>query len=166
MECKDSDAHDPEQVVPMSFGMRIFVGIDCDEHQLMMGFIGSQGILKALSTTASLLPNHPDTFGQHLNGMIRCLRGEENLRMKQFRGIGMGIPGRYLAELRQNIEDQIKKHFDIPVYIEDRDVLAVKGKVWLEDVADMIDPRIDLQKLDLSVVYGAAKLAVDRTVLR
>ena len=145
----------------MSFGMRIFIGIDCDEHQLMVGFIGSQGILRSLSTTTSPLPTHLDTFGQRLNGMIRGLRGEENIRMKQFCGIGIGIPGRYLAELRQNIEDQVKRHLDIPVYIEDRDVLAVKGKVWLENVEDMLEPRIDLQKRDLRVIYGAAKLAVD-----
>lgn len=49
------------------------------------------------------------------------------------------------------------------MYIEDRDTLAVKGALWLEDVADMVDPRLDLQKLDLRVVYGAAKLAVDST---
>ena len=147
----------------MSLGMRIFVGIDCDEHQLMMGLIGSQGILKSLSTTTSPLPEHLDTFGQRLSGMIRGLRGEEKLRMKQFRGIGLGIPGRYVAELRQDIKDQIKQHLDIPVYIEDREVLAVKGQAWLEQIADMVDPRVDLPKRDLRVIYGAAKLAVDNT---
>ena len=150
----------------MSFGMRIFVGVDCNEHQLTMGFIGSQGILKSLSTTASPLPDHCDTFGQRLDGMIRGLRGEENFRMKQFRGIGIGIPARYLAELRQSIEDQMSRHPDIPVYIEDRDALAANGNAWLKDVADMIDPRTNLQGLDLSVVYGAAKLAIDRASLR
>ena len=86
--------------------------------------------------------------------------------MKQFRGIGLGIPGRYGAELRQNITDQIRQHFDIPVYIEDREVLAVKGQAWLEQVADMVDPRVDRQKRDLRVIYGAAKLAVDNTPTR
>ena len=111
--------------------MRIFVGVDCDEHQLTMGFIGSQGILKSLSTTASPLPDHPDTFGQRLDGMIRMSR-----------------------------------HLDIPIYIEGRDVLAENGNAWLKDVTNMIDPRINLQGVDLSVVYGAAKLAIDRAALR
>ena len=147
----------------MSLSMRIFIGVDCDETRLAMGFVGSQGILRAFSTTESLLPDRVDMFGRCLNGMIRGVRGEENLRMKDFYGIGIGIPGRYLAGLRHDIEAQIKQLLDIAVYVEDRDVLAVKGKLWLEDVADMIGPGIDLQKLDLSVVYGAAKLAVDST---
>ena len=143
--------------------MRIFVGVDCGEKRLALGLMGSQGILKGLSTTGSLIPDHFDTLGNRIHGLIRGLRGETNLRMKNFRGIGIGIPGRYLAGHRQGIEAQIKQFLDIAVYIEDRDVLAEKGKLWLKEVADMIDPRIDLQELDLNVVFGAAKLAVDST---
>ena len=143
--------------------IQIFVGVDCDEQQLTMGFVGSQGILRSLSRTSSPLPDHLDTFGQRLHGMIRGLRGEENLRMKNFRAIGIGIPGRYVPKLRDEIEKQIRQLLDIGVYIEDRDVLAAKGALWLKDVADMLDPRFDLRTLDLRVVYGAAKLAIDST---
>jgi len=143
--------------------MRIFVGVDCDEKRLAVGLVGSQGVLRGLSTTGSLLPDRLDTLGSCLNGMIRGLRGETNLRMKNFCGIGIGIPGRYLPELRDEIEKQVRQLLDIGVYIEDRDTLAAKGTLWLKDVADMLDPRLDLRKLDLRVVYGAAKLAVDST---
>ncbi len=141
--------------------MRIFVGVDCDEHQLAMGFVGSQGILKSLSTTTSLLPDRIDRFGQYLHGMIRGIRGETNLRMKNFRGIGIGLPRSYLEKSRRDIEGQIKQRVDIPVFIEDREVLAIQGRLWLAEVAAKIDPGISEQKPDLSVVYGAAKLALD-----
>ena len=144
----------------MSLNMRIFVGVDCNEEQLTMGFIGSQGILKGLSSTGSLFPDRLNSFGQCLVGMMRGLRGEENLRMKNFYGIGIGIPARYVPRLCHEIEKQIRQLLDIAVYIEDRDVLAAKGKLWIDDIAGM-NPHINLQQLDLSVVYGAAKLAVD-----
>jgi len=99
--------------------MRIFVGVDCGENQLAMGFVGSQGLLKGLSTTESLLPDRLNTFGQRLNGMLRGVRGESNLRMKNFCGIGIGIPGRYLPEHRHDIEEQIRQRVDLAVYIED-----------------------------------------------
>ena len=144
----------------MSLNMRIFVGVDCNEEQLTMGFVGSQGILKGLSRTGSPLPDQINMFGQRLSGMIRGLRGEGNLRMKNFYGIGIGIPARYVPRLCHEIEKQIRQLLDIAVYIEDRDVLAAKGKLWIDDIAGM-NPHINLQQLDLSVVYGAAKLAVD-----
>ena len=72
--------------------IRIYVGVDCDESWLTVGFVGSQGILRGLSRTASPPPGCFDSFGQRLSGMVRGLRGEENLRMKNFRAIGIGIP--------------------------------------------------------------------------
>lgn len=150
------------QTVSMSLNMRIFVGVDCDESRLMLGLVGSQGILKGLSTiTSPALPEHLSRFGTRLHGMIPGLRGELNLRMKNFSGIGIGLPSRYLADLRHDFEAQIKPLLNLPVYLEDRDVLAVKGKPWLEKVVDLFDPGIQRRGLDLSVVYGAAKLAID-----
>ncbi len=143
--------------------IQIFVGVDCDEQQLTMGFVGSQGILRSLSRTSSPLPDHLDTFGQRLHGMIRGLRGEENLRMKNFRAIGIGVPGRYIPDVRKNVEDQMKRLMEIHVYIEDREVLAAKGAVWLKEVADMMRPGQHSKDRDLNVVYGAAKLAIDST---
>lgn len=143
--------------------IQIFVGVDCDEQQLTMAFIGSQGILRSLSTTSSPLPDRLDTIGRRLMGMIRGIRGEANLRMRNFRGIGIGVPGRYLPASRDEIEKQITQVLDIAVYIEDRDALAAKGRAWLKQVADMAGPAADRQDLDLSVVYGAVKLAVERT---
>ncbi len=142
--------------------IQIFVGVDCDEQQLTLGLIGSQGILRSLSRTTSPLPDHLGTFGQRLNGMIRGLRGETNLRMKNFRGIGIGVPGRYVSDVRNELPRQLKPLLDFRVQVEDREALAVKGSAWLKDVADMLDPRIDREQWDLSVVYGAAKLAIDR----
>ncbi|PIQ83393.1 MAG: hypothetical protein COV75_07635 [Candidatus Omnitrophica bacterium CG11_big_fil_rev_8_21_14_0_20_63_9] len=143
--------------------IQIFVGVDCDEQQMIVGFVGSQGILRSLSRTSSPLRDSPDRFGQRLAGMVRGLRGELNLRMRNFRAIGIGVPRTCSPETRQDIERQIKPLLEIPIYLDDREVLSEQGKAWMMLVEDMAMPRERPKDRDLTVVYGAAKLALDHT---
>lgn len=101
-------------------------------------------------------------FGQYVDGMVRGLRGDVNLRMKNFRGIGIGVPASYL-EFRSEIEKQIKEHLELPVFIEDRDVLIKAGESWLTDVRDIVGHQFDPNKIDIRGVYGAAKLIIEHT---
>jgi predicted NBD/HSP70 family sugar kinase len=156
--------------------MKVFIGVDYNEHLLTIGFVGPQGILKGFSIQSSPLLNEPETFGQTLNSTVRSLRGEENLRMKDFQAIGIGIPSRYAnSETFNGIKEQIRQFLNIEVYIDDRDKLSVVGNNWLRNVARVINPRLrpslnmvayfehqpDIQDRDLSIIYGAAKLAMD-----
>ncbi len=146
--------------------MKVFIGVDYNEGLLTIGFVSPQGILKGLTITSSPLLNEPDTFGQRLNGAVRGLRGEENLRMKDFQAIGIGIPSRYVNnETFNNIREQISPLLNIAVYIDNRDKLAEVGENWMRNVTNIIDPRRNIQNLDRSIIYGAVKLAMDNTSL-
>ena len=96
--------------------------------------------------------------------MIRGLRGEANLRTKNFQAIGVGVPASYPPELCDGIKHQIERLFALNVYMEDRDVLAAEGTAWLRDIADMAGSDARPEGWDLRVVFGAAKLAVDNTL--
>ncbi len=148
--------------------MKLFIGVDCGEN-VKVGFIGSQGILKSLSTILLSSPlERPDRLGQVLVGSIRGVRGEVNVRMKDFHGMGIGVPRRYVTKgTLHAITEQMKRLADIPVYLEDRDLLAEKGESWLKEVVNIIgDPLKDMQSIDLRVIYGAAKLAMDHLLRR
>jgi predicted NBD/HSP70 family sugar kinase len=147
----------------MSLQARVFVGVDCGPNQLMMGFVGADGILRGLSLTQSPPSDQPELFAQRIHGMVRGLRGEENLRMKQFQGLGIGLPAGELAHGPACIE-HIRRVWDVPVRIADRDELAVQGAEWLVEVGSLLDPRMNVTKHNLAPVFGAAKLAMAKSV--
>src|SRR6185295_3202682 len=114
----------------MSLSTRIYVGVDCDPAQLMLGIIGADGILRGLSTTRSPLADEWDSFGQRIFGMVRGLRGEQNLRMKQFQGIGIGLPAGAVTAHGQSIVSQLAQVCDIPARVADREALSAAGTAW------------------------------------
>ena len=145
---------------------KVLIGVDCDENRLALGFVAVYGNLKGLTQSPSLLPDKLDAFGRHLYWMTRGLRGCTNQRMKNFQAIGIGLPKQFVCDAtRESIQKQMKEFWDIPIYLDDRELLEIKGKTWLTSLAHVIDSRSNPSELDLSIIYGAAKMALDNTPL-
>jgi hypothetical protein len=140
----------------------IVIGVDYNEKELVIGFINFQGMFKGASSGQSPLPA---MFRKEFEGIVRGLRGDENLRMKNFVAISIAVSDIYARdEVFSSIKRQVREFLDIPIFVEPKNKIVGIGEKWLQNLENVNDPRRNALNRDfwnLAPVYGAAKLAVD-----
>ncbi len=140
---------------------KVFVGVEISSKDITYGFVNSYG--KLITVDSQRILKEPGNEAGALIGSIRGIRGELNLRFKNFVGICICFTKK--ENKVKDFEQQLYQNLNIPVYVEERDYLRQLGEDWFKKLGDKIDLEggIKNMNIDLNVIYGGAKLVIDKT---
>lgn len=138
---------------------KIFVGVEIGSKEIKYGFIDLYGKLIHLESQA--VKKEPGNEAGLLIGAIRGIRGDLNLRFKNFVGICICFTSK--ENKIENFEKQLNQNLNIPVYVEDHDYLRQLGEDWLNKLGDKIDLKGWNISINFNVIYGGAKFLIEKT---
>ena len=138
---------------------KIFVGVEIGSKEIKYGFINLYG--KLIHVEKQTILNEPGNEAGLLIGSIRGIRGELNLRFKNFVGICICFTNK--ENKIENFGQQLSQNLNIPVYVEDRDYLRQLGEDWLIKMGDKIDLKGWNISINFNVIYGGARFLIENT---
>ena len=141
---------------------KIFVCVEIGSKDIKYGFVNLYG--KLIHAESQAILKEPGNEAGLLIGSIRGIRGDLNLRFKNFVGICICFTSK--ESIINNFAQQLNQNLKIPVYVEDRDYLRQLGEDWFKKLGDKIELEGWNISIDFNVIYGGAKFVIDKTSIK
>lgn len=135
-----------------------YIGAAVGVNEIEIGFLTTYGNFIDISST-SYVSN--DTIGKSIANVITGLRGCLNFRTKNFAGIGIYVQDPSIDKYA--IEQELKKHFSMPVAFGNYSYVYALGDEWIKKVGDNTGFKNIKSAEKMKVLYGAVKLVKQNT---